>query len=334
MNNGIYIDVPLLVIIIITLTSLTIICILQFIKSNSHRNKADEYRFQAEQFNQKIRETELIYENTTLELQSKIRSQLAEFNTKINEQTLDFAAKEAELKVKYQSWALEQFETFKKNEIQKLEEEHKQNALKLANLKLQEWKVLEEAEIRKDAINRSYAVNLGKITEHLIPFHQVFLASFNPKDARFIGSPIDLIVFDGYSEKTNDITIYLVEIKTGGSKLNDNQRRVRNAIENGRVRWAEINPDNIERVIEVRNSEFEIQETKTHEESENTVEVVVKNMEFDREKILEVFTRYISKGNNQNQSMNLTCKELQINQNTKDWSEFKKSFLSDYYKMT
>jgi predicted Holliday junction resolvase-like endonuclease len=38
-------------------------------------------------------------------------------------------------------------------------------------------------------------VAVGKITEHFIPFLPDF--KYNPKEARFFGSPIDFIVFDG-----------------------------------------------------------------------------------------------------------------------------------------
>ncbi|HRQ55032.1 MAG TPA: Holliday junction resolvase-like protein [Ignavibacteriaceae bacterium] len=148
----------------------------------------------------------------------------------LKEQELIFNKKEAELKVSYQNWALTELEKFKNTEIS--------NA---ANVMLQKWKIENEAAIRQDAINRSYSVNLGKITEHLIPFHINF--PFNPKDARFIGSPIDMIVFDGHSDNKEDIIIYIVEIKTGNSKLTEIQKKIKEATINGNIRWYEINPD-------------------------------------------------------------------------------------------
>jgi predicted Holliday junction resolvase-like endonuclease len=38
-------------------------------------------------------------------------------------------------------------------------------------------------------------VTFGKVTEHFIPDLPDF--AYNPKDARFLGSPVDFIVFDG-----------------------------------------------------------------------------------------------------------------------------------------
>ena len=47
-------------------------------------------------------------------------------------------------------------------------------------------------------MEKSKAVIAGKVTERIIPYLPEF--RYNPKDARFIGSPIDLIVFDGLDE--------------------------------------------------------------------------------------------------------------------------------------
>ena len=91
---------------------------------------------------------------------------------------------------------------------------------------------------RQDAINGSQSVILGKVTEHLIPFHQNF--PFNPKESIFIGSPIDMIVFDGIDNE-DVVDIWILEIKTGKSSLNKRQRLIRNAVENNRVFWRELN---------------------------------------------------------------------------------------------
>jgi predicted Holliday junction resolvase-like endonuclease len=108
---------------------------------------------------------------------------------------------------------------------------------KEANLSLDQWKVEAEKEIRKDAIDKSQSVTMGKMTEHMVPYLPGF--GFNPSDARFIGSPIDLIVFDGLG---NDEVkkIVFVEIKTGTSTLSTRERLVRGAIIEKRVEWIEM----------------------------------------------------------------------------------------------
>lgn len=178
---------------------------------------------------------------------TKAEKEIHEFTMGLKTRELEFQKREAELKLELQKLTNDEIEKFKNTELEKAQKELEIHALRIANVKLIEWKIENEAKIRQDAINRSYSVNLGKITEHLVPFHQSFLAQFNPKDARFIGSPIDLIVFDGYSDKKDEITIYLVEIKTGNSRLTEIQKKIKSAVINKcNIRWAEINPDNPE----------------------------------------------------------------------------------------
>jgi len=282
-----YISLPQYLIIAFILILIALIIILfKVITANSgYKLKTDSFK-----------NTEIDLLNIKTNLENKVKEQLIEFNNKINEQTLNYRKKEAELKITYQNWAIEQFEKYKKTEIERIELMHKINAMKMANIKLQEWKIEKEAEIRKDAINRSYAVNLGKITEHLVPFHEVFLSQFNSKDTRFIGSPIDLIVFDGYSEKKVDLTIFFVEIKTGNSKLTDIQKRIKNAVVEGRIRWAEINPDNKTNITDISKSEYE--------EERNDILYVNSSEELrprlfslnDYDDILNIFIKYIKKG--------------------------------------
>ncbi len=112
----------------------------------------------------------------------------------------------------------------------------KESALAL----LSQWKIENEDRIRKDAANRSVRNVLGKVTEHLIPFSEA-MKQFNPKDIRFVGSPIDLIVFDGAEElKKEEMTIWFIEIKTGKSTLSKRQQIIRDAIESNRVKWLRV----------------------------------------------------------------------------------------------
>jgi predicted Holliday junction resolvase-like endonuclease len=99
------------------------------------------------------------------------------------------------------------------------------------------WKARYTATIRGDAVQRSLAVTSGKVHEQLIPYLPDF--GFNPKDARFIGSPVDLIVFDGLADGDVKRVVFL-EVKTGGAPLNRRERQVRNAIEAREVEWAEL----------------------------------------------------------------------------------------------
>ena len=105
--------------------------------------------------------------------------------------------------------------------------------------KLQQWKSENERAIRADAIERSGSVTLGKVTEHFAPYFSEFLSKYNPRDARFLGTPIDLVVFDGLDEG-NLGKIVFVEVKTGASSLNQRERQVRAVVKAKEVYWDEI----------------------------------------------------------------------------------------------
>jgi len=89
---------------------------------------------------------------------------------------------------------------------------------------------------RKDSLSRSHLTVSGKVQEHLAPLFPGFCAEFNPRDARFLGSPVDFVVFDGLD--AGDVArVVFVEVKTGRSALSPRERRVREAVEAGRVEW-------------------------------------------------------------------------------------------------
>ena len=105
----------------------------------------------------------------------------------------------------------------------------------------------QESAIRKDAADRSRFVLKGKIAEHMVPlYREVF--KYDPSDARFIGAPIDYLIFDGYTavkdmNSDEPITVILADIKTGNATLNRTERKIKEAVEQGRVRWETIQLD-------------------------------------------------------------------------------------------
>src|SRR4051812_42813094 len=92
-------------------------------------------------------------------------------------------------------------------------------------------------DVRRDAVNQSKAVTRGQIYEQFAAHFPGFV--FNPKDAQFLGKPVDFIVFDGLDEGTLRRIVF-VEVKTGNATLNTRERRVRDVIRAGRVEWREI----------------------------------------------------------------------------------------------
>jgi len=101
---------------------------------------------------------------------------------------------------------------------------------------IQHWQA-EMGEARKSAVEQSRAVLGGKFTEQMVPFFPDF--KYDPTEVRFIGSPIDMVVFPGLS--TGDPQeIVILEVKTGNAQLTPAQKKIRQLIENGMVRWDEI----------------------------------------------------------------------------------------------
>jgi len=93
----------------------------------------------------------------------------------------------------------------------------------------------EKERARKEAITQSRAVLGGKFVEQLAPYLPEF--KYDPTEARFIGSPIDLIVFPGLASGDPE-EIVIMEIKTGKTgQLTPQERKIRQLIEDGMVRW-------------------------------------------------------------------------------------------------
>lgn len=135
--------------------------------------------------------------------------------------------------------AKEQLQKWREQELEVARKQQLEIARGEMIIKFEQWKKQFEQQIRQDAIQRSQSVTVGKITEHLVPYLPDF--KYNPKDARFIGSPIDLIVFDGLNDGEVREIVF-AEVKTGTSSLSERERRVKDAIQAGRVRWMEIRP--------------------------------------------------------------------------------------------
>ena len=97
------------------------------------------------------------------------------------------------------------------------------------------WESQIEA-IRQDAIKRSRAVLGGQFSEQLAPYLPDF--PFSPTECRFIGKPVDFIVFKGMDGKAIEEVVF-VEVKSGKSVLSPQEKALREAVKSGRVLWYE-----------------------------------------------------------------------------------------------
>ena len=91
------------------------------------------------------------------------------------------------------------------------------------------------------SVNQSRSTLKGQIAEQMAPLFAGF--SYEPADARFLGDPIDYVVFRGRTlfgapeQPAEELEIVLLEIKQGQSKLSPVQRAIAEAVEAGRVRF-------------------------------------------------------------------------------------------------
>ncbi len=93
----------------------------------------------------------------------------------------------------------------------------------------------EMARAIKTSVTQSRAVLSGKFTEQMAPYLPEF--NYDPTEARFIGSPIDFIIFPGLSQGDPQ-EIIIMEIKSSkNSQLTPAERKIRQLIEDGMVRW-------------------------------------------------------------------------------------------------
>ena len=124
-------------------------------------------------------------------------------------------------------------------------ENYEESIRQINQMKLDHVKELKKAS--EDALTKSRAVMRGQATEHLAPY---ILKDTNPKDYRFMGNPVDYILFDGLSdvldgESDSIKSITFVDIKTGKSNLTKSQRRIRDAIASNLIKFEVINLDKV-----------------------------------------------------------------------------------------
>ena len=112
----------------------------------------------------------------------------------------------------------------------------------IAELELEHKQALLDAQ--KRSVNTSRAVLKGKMAEQFAPHLPEF--DYLPSDARFLGDPVDYVVFSGYSDfreglcDADEIEVVLIDIKSGTARLTKGQQAIAQAIDDGRVRFETI----------------------------------------------------------------------------------------------
>ena len=84
----------------------------------------------------------------------------------------------------------------------------------------------------------SKSVNAGKLLEKVFPTMKDF--KWELSDCRFLGEPVDLIIFNGLTAGKVD-SINFLEVKSGAARLNEHQKSIKEAIVNNKVKFEEFN---------------------------------------------------------------------------------------------
>lgn len=97
------------------------------------------------------------------------------------------------------------------------------------------------SEARRDSVQRSRSTLKGQIAEQMAPLLPGF--RYLPADARFLGDPVDYVIFSGYTDvrdnrrEASGLDVVLLEVKQGTSSLSPFQRAIAKSVEEGRVRF-------------------------------------------------------------------------------------------------
>ena len=151
---------------------------------------------------------------------------------RIKEIEQDFSARENTYK--HNLSTLQESFKLERESIQekKIEIQTKEKGYEVAIGKLQdELKEQQELKAKVTSQKKSSEVRLGHIAETLAPFLDQF--EFEPEQCSFLGQPIDYISF-GEEEVT------FIEVKSGNSQLSSKQRKIRDQVKNGKIKWKEI----------------------------------------------------------------------------------------------
>jgi len=112
--------------------------------------------------------------------------------------------------------------------------------------KLDEWKATELTmtiqKERGEALDQARTVLKGKIAEQMAPMLPEFVSQYNPAEARFIGSPVDYVIFRNLSKVAEgadeSLEIVLLDVKAGLQPvLTRTQKKIKESIEAGKVKW-------------------------------------------------------------------------------------------------
>jgi predicted Holliday junction resolvase-like endonuclease len=164
-------------------------------------------------------------------------AQIHNVRERLQNQHSELQARHTALQTDFNDQVRDQLTVWRSKELEHIRQELGKAAQENAMAAAERWFIEHERRIRAEAISQSASVVTGKVTEHLMPYIGQF--PHNPRDARFLGSPIDLIVFEGMDDDNLQKVVFL-EVKTGTGSLSKRERQLRDAVRAGRVEWKQF----------------------------------------------------------------------------------------------
>lgn len=104
------------------------------------------------------------------------------------------------------------------------------------------FSLYEHKSVRNRAVQGSKNTILGEVYEKILPSLPNF--PYAPKDMVFIGKGCDYIIFNGLSEGHLREIVFL-ELKSGKSTLNTNEKAIQSIVDRKRVRFSEYRIDSV-----------------------------------------------------------------------------------------
>jgi len=90
------------------------------------------------------------------------------------------------------------------------------------------------SQVTEKTAKTTRATNVGNFLELVLPTAKDF--KWIVPDSRFLGKPIDLLVFNGLSKGKVE-SLSFVEVKTGKATLSDNEKSIRDALADHKVSY-------------------------------------------------------------------------------------------------
>lgn len=131
---------------------------------------------------------------------------------------------------------------------------------------------IKQAQKRSNDVQRN--VIKGQMAERFAPFMNGF--SYNPSDCRFLGEPIDYIIFHNLHQCADgevgidEVAIVFLEIKTGNAKLKKRQEILKQVILNGQIEFETLRIDNDNPIVTIdKNASTTLNSQYAHEECDD-----------------------------------------------------------------